>query len=135
MSDHVTKCHLQGILLIEAARQLFIAVTETYFLAPEERGSKYFVINTFDVKFKAFAFPVATDMFYEVKSMDINARSERFEADIDIIQAGTSVCSVAVNFTVFESVPLTNKEVQKSTIAVEKEVERLFMAFTEGHGA
>ena len=128
MSDHVTGCHLQGMLLIEAARQLFIAVTERHYLADGERGGKYFVINSFDVRYKAFAFPLPTSLDYRVLTVERKARCSRFTAEIDVVQAGASVCEVKVDFAVFDAAPLTSTEVSKSALAVERELSRLTQA-------
>src|SRR5690606_3616757 len=43
MSDHTTGHHIQGMLLVEAARQAFLAVTEWYLLETDD--PYYFVIN------------------------------------------------------------------------------------------
>lgn len=57
MSDHVTGKHIQGLLLIEAARQMFMATTELYDLDGGKRGNYSYVLNNLDISFKAFLFP------------------------------------------------------------------------------
>ncbi|MFW5402828.1 AfsA-related hotdog domain-containing protein, partial [Yersinia sp. 1252 StPb PI] len=53
MGDHQSGKHLQGMLLVEAFRQTFIAVTEEFypFLGDIK---KYFVINSLNINFYNF---------------------------------------------------------------------------------
>src|SRR5439155_12080056 len=71
MSDHVTGQHLQGMIFIEAARQMFLAVSECYHLRDQSDKTFYFVINSFNVSFHAFAFPVRTQIRYHVLRKEI----------------------------------------------------------------
>lgn len=50
MSDHVTGQHLQGMILIEAARQMTLAVTEMYFIDSNDREK----ISDFRVRMRLF---------------------------------------------------------------------------------
>ncbi|ETS33145.1 A-factor biosynthesis repeat protein [Photorhabdus khanii NC19] len=43
MADHQTGQHIQGMILIEACRQTFIAVTEEFYMS-DKVGQSYYVI-------------------------------------------------------------------------------------------
>ena len=62
MSDHLTGQHVQGVVLIEAARQMGLSVSEHFFLSNEERFKRYFVLNNLDVQFQQFVFPLEVEM-------------------------------------------------------------------------
>lgn len=118
MSDHTTGEHLQGMVLIEAARQIFIAVTEEYCLPPPLAEDSYFVINSFDTKFNAFAFPLPTQITYTVCSQSKTARGSSFTAAIGFLQAGLNVCEVTVQFSVYDATYLGPKENAKAQASV-----------------
>lgn len=109
MADHVTGCHIQGMLLMEAARQSFLAVTEKYRL--EHGRSYYFVINDFSTEFKAFAFPVDMSISLELTDHP-RERSDRstYTALITISQLGRPVTVVRTTYTAFEKSSLSERE-------------------------
>jgi hypothetical protein len=57
MSDHVTGQHLQGMLLIEAARQMTLAVTEKFYINELDRKNVAFVTNNLTTNFIGYVFP------------------------------------------------------------------------------
>lgn len=62
MSDHVTGRHIQGMVLIEAARQMMLAVSEKYVLEKEGQGKAYCILNNIITRFKQFVFPIEVVM-------------------------------------------------------------------------
>ncbi|WP_415883798.1 AfsA-related hotdog domain-containing protein [Neptuniibacter sp. QD34_54] len=109
MADHTTGHHIQGMVLIEAARQSFLAVTEKFYLSKDK--SYYFVINNMDVNYKKFAFPIETKINFDITSVK-SIKDERFSAttDIDFIQNGESICTVNVKYTAILNENLSKKE-------------------------
>jgi len=109
MADHTTGHHIQGMVLIEAARQSFLAVTEKFYLSKDK--SYYFVINNMDVSYKKFAFPIETKINFDIKSKK-SIKDERFSAtaDVDFIQNGESICTVSVKYTAILNENLSEKE-------------------------
>ncbi len=57
MTDHQTGQHIQGMILVEACRQTFIAVTEEFYMS-DKVGQSYYVINDMNIKFSNFLFPL-----------------------------------------------------------------------------
>ncbi|MNP31136.1 A-factor biosynthesis hotdog domain protein [compost metagenome] len=56
--DHLTGQHVQGMVLLEACRQMLLAVTERFHLDEYEPPKRYFVLNEMNVRYTAFAFPL-----------------------------------------------------------------------------
>jgi hypothetical protein len=122
MTDHQTGQHIQGMILIEAARQLFLAVTEEYFIGQAVHDRYYFVINNLDVKFKGFVFPVDATLRYEIVSKDIqNPARMRFDTVVSVMQGGACVTEVAFGFTSFYASKIEEKERQQAVGLLDRE--------------
>lgn len=132
MTDHQTGQHIQGMILIEAARQLFLAVTEEYFIGHAIHDRYYFVINRLDVKFTGFVFPIDATLRYEILSKDIdNPARLRFSTLVSIIQGDSSVTEIAFEFTAFHASKIEVKERQQAASLLEKErLPRIFISTT-----
>jgi len=117
MSDHQTGQHVQGMILVEASRQAFIAVTEEFFMT-ENRGNSYYVINNMNIDFHNFMFPLPATIHYEVTEKDINDRRARFNAIISVIQDGKLCSSMSVRFTVYPSEVISSRESDLAAIAL-----------------
>lgn len=102
MSDHQTGLHLQGMILVEAARQAFLVVTEVFFL-PQDGTKFYFIFNNVSADYKRFAFPIATRLVYRVRERDVGNAGPRFVVDVLFEQAGAEVAVVSGSFTVVKS--------------------------------
>ncbi|UTJ46772.1 hypothetical protein NLZ15_18390 [Atlantibacter subterranea] len=109
MSDHQTGQHVQGMILVEASRQAFIAVTEEFYMA-DKVGSSYYVINNMNIDFSSFMFPLPATIHYEMTERDINDRRSRFNATISILQNKKLCSSMSVRFTVYPSDVISSKE-------------------------
>ncbi|MTD28855.1 AfsA-related hotdog domain-containing protein [Erwinia sorbitola] len=108
MADHQTGQHIQGMLLVEACRQTFIAVTEEFFFNGE--SNRYYVINGMAINFSNFLFPLPAVVHYEILEQDINDRRARFKAQIRVTQHQTSCATMDVSFTVYPSEVISSKE-------------------------
>lgn len=109
MSDHQTGQHLQGMMLIEAARQSFLAVTEQFFL-PQDAGKFYFVFDDLSVSYKRFVFPVDATLGYAIREMDPSPNRQRFVVEVTIEQCGHEVAVVNGTFTVVKDARITRME-------------------------
>jgi len=107
--DHMTGMHIQGMVLIEAARQAFLAVTEAYYLKGDERDY-YFVIKSMDTQFQNFVFPFDAVLRYEVTRASQKDNRHGFDADISIIQSGNVCTTIKVAFTAFEAKSISDRE-------------------------
>jgi|ERR1035437_248861 hypothetical protein len=117
MIDHTTGHHLQGMLLIEAARQSFLAATERYLLESKEKH--YFVINDLDVTFHKFAFPISTEIEIDVSGVD-RSRPDRLSATASIrfMQQGECVAAVRFAYTAVLETKLQKREAEMAEQAL-----------------
>lgn len=109
MGDHQTGQHVQGMLLIEAARQSFIAVTEKYLLTDLEEKT-YFVINAITTEFTGFVFPLPAHIEYRIVSANVNDRRRKYQVEMDFIQNGELRTRIGCAFTVFPHQVIAEKE-------------------------
>ncbi|MCZ4324355.1 AfsA-related hotdog domain-containing protein [Pseudomonas anguilliseptica] len=111
MSDHMTGQHIQGMVLTEAARQTFLAVSEEFYLHNEPHSS-YFVINNMDVEYLRFVFPLPMTILYQVLDHKISerSRSQRFEVRMSVIQAQQICCVVKTKFSTYPDALIAEKE-------------------------
>lgn len=117
MADHQTGQHIQGMILIEAARQLFLAVTEEYFIGQAVHDRYYFVINNIEVKFMGFVFPLGAMLRYEIVSADTaNPARMRFETVVSVIQGDACATQIAFGFTAFHASKIEAKEQQQAQV-------------------
>jgi hypothetical protein len=113
MSDHTTGQHLQGMLLMEAARQMSLAVTEHYFLQHKPGSSSFFVINRFDVEFLRFAFPVRTDMECQLHWSGRRRLSSN-DVRIAMFQGGERIAEGCSRFATYDASMLRTFEAAKA---------------------
>ncbi len=66
MSDHVTGHHIQGMVVIEAARQMVLAVTEKYLIEKNRKVKPNFLTNSISAEFKRFIFPLQVEVIGKV---------------------------------------------------------------------
>ncbi|GAA3915874.1 AfsA-related hotdog domain-containing protein [Litoribacillus peritrichatus] len=125
MGDHVTGYHVQGMVLTEAARQTFLAVTEEYFLG-DMKGSSYFVINNLDTEYHRFLFPLPATILYQVKdSKEKKGGSLYFDIEMSVIQNGELCATVRTKFTTYDNKFLQKKEADLASAAVTEGLKRM----------
>lgn len=135
LSDHLTGCHLQGMLLIEATRQMFIAVGETQYRHLGVPDEAYVVFDRIETRFETFAFPIPTRIEQQVTSV----KSDRpgrvsFTAVVEIHQVQGPVASSEVSYTIFDRAALQPREEKLAQRAVRALVSRLAHDGTAGQG-
>ena len=121
MNDHQTGLHIQGMLLVEAARQMFLAVTEVFFIGENNERENYVVINEMDIKYSAFVFPLGATLRYEILEQKTED-SERlyFFARISVWQADIVATEIMVKFTSFVADRIRKKEQQQAMTLLQK---------------
>ncbi len=117
MSDHVTGQHLQGMVLMEAARQMVLAVAERYFL--KDPGTRYFVLNQMDATYHAFGFPLGMDVEYHgVSRKEGKSGSLACEAKVCFLQGGELLTEVRIRFAAYDAVFMRGVEAKKARQAI-----------------
>ncbi|WP_243793867.1 AfsA-related hotdog domain-containing protein [Saccharopolyspora gloriosae] len=130
MSDHLTGQHMQGMLVMEAERQMFIAVAEQHYLAQTAVGNSYFVIDTFATRYRNFLFPLPAIVRCKVLSRRSPHRTRTtFSCELAVLQSGSETAETEVRFTAFD----TQVSHAKETRAAERSLQNTaaFMAAKE----
>ena len=126
MLDHQTGMHIQGMVLTEACRQMFLAVTENYFLDEYPSPKRYFVINSMNVSYQSFALPLPTKIRYWVVDHKKTKPDRIFiHADMEVQQVGRTAAGMEVKFTVFDDGYISRREEKMAAEAVCNYVELL----------
>lgn len=97
MSDHQTGEHVQGAVLIEAARQMFMACATTYELSPEASakiGDMQFALNEMRVVFHNFVFPIETRIELHFDGAEVREKTAEGKARITFYQNDKACCEV-----------------------------------------
>lgn len=119
MQDHQTGKHVQGMILMEAARQSFLAVSEEFFIQ-EEATPRYFVINEMKAEYKRFVFPIPAVIKYKIIDKNIsNANKMSFTAEMELYQSGLCAAIFFVKFTIFPAERISEREGQLAEDAVD----------------
>lgn len=136
MLDHLTGQHIQGMVLTEACRQMFLAVTERYCLSNYPAAKRYFVINSMNIRYLAFAFPLPTQIRYRLIDQQ-QPKPDRvsIHADMDVLQGQQVVAGMDVKFTVFDDAYISNRERKLATEAVSNYVNQLREALLSKAGS
>ncbi|MFI7386445.1 AfsA-related hotdog domain-containing protein [Streptomyces sp. NPDC049813] len=117
--DHQTGEHVQGMVAVEAARQMFLAVSERYFASRHPQRRYSYVIESMHTDFENFLFPLDATVEYRLTRADTADPARlAFAADISILQAGRRSSVTAVAFTAFETHVLQAKEHRRARHAV-----------------
>ncbi|HEY6528839.1 MAG TPA: AfsA-related hotdog domain-containing protein [Cellvibrionaceae bacterium] len=97
MSDHQTGEHVQGAVLIEAARQMFMACATTFELSPEasaKLGDMQFALNEMRVVFHNFIFPIETRIELHFDGANVREKAAEGKAHIVFYQNEKVCCEV-----------------------------------------
>ncbi|MFF6997585.1 AfsA-related hotdog domain-containing protein [Streptomyces sp. NPDC008313] len=123
--DHQTGEHVQGMVAVEAARQMFLAVSERYHASRYLDRKYYYVIESMNTGFENFLFPVDATIEYRTVSADTdNPDRLTFTAEIGIHQAGRRASVTTVSYTAFDAHVIEAKEHRRARFAVEYAAER-----------
>lgn len=126
--DHQTGQHVQGMVVVEASRQMFLAST-TCLRLTEGLTEPYFVIGTMSTQFNSFLFPLPASLIFNTSEPDRSRPdSAGFEAVIEIEQNGVRVSATRVEYTVFVGSRIHEIETRKA----EKALRGLLPSHAEG---
>lgn len=122
--DHMTGMHIQGMVLLEAARQSFLAVTELFYLSGENKDY-YFVIKGINTRFFSFVFPLHSFIKYTVCSYAKHENRHVFEVKAAIVQSGEVCAEFDIGFTAFLQGFISEREKVKAKEAIARAVHAL----------
>ncbi len=115
ISDHMTGQHIQGMVLTEAARQMFMAVTETYILPDELVGKVAYIFNRIEMEFISFIFPLPIELTYVIHEQRPRRTScISFVAEVSFRQNGLLGTRSRLEFTTYEAEYIFSVEDEKA---------------------
>ena len=118
MSDHLSGQHLPGMILIEAARQMILAVTEEFF-SESLAGQRAYVWLGLDVTYGGYAFPLRTTLSYDIQTSDAAKRSRvGFTVSMKFQQGAVTPCSATSHFEVYAERVIEKLEQRLASAAV-----------------
>lgn len=115
LGDHMTGRHVQGMMLIEAARQMWTAVTERYFL---KGAGGSFVIDEVSSRFERFLFPLAARIVYRVTETATKSSETTFRGSCEFVQLAARAAVVEVRFRVLQPTLVAKHELLAARAAV-----------------
>jgi len=117
--DHLTGTHIQGMVLIEAARQMMLAVTEEFVRPAMPKRDWVYVMSTLDTRFERCVFPVGVDL--ELTFTPVPGRGAgrpSFDATVTISQAGVVAAVSRSEYRLFDRRALKRIEQQQAAAAI-----------------
>jgi acyl-coenzyme A thioesterase PaaI-like protein len=69
LADHLTGHHIQGAVLAEAARQMVLAVSESFLLPAPKRFGMRFVTHALEFHYHAYAFPLEVGVEFRTEHL------------------------------------------------------------------
>ncbi|MEZ0109601.1 hypothetical protein ABH920_003615 [Catenulispora sp. EB89] len=97
LQDHQAGAHLQGMVLIEAARQMFLAVCELGYLRPWPDRKFSFLLTQVDTHFERLAFPLPLRIrltAHRADTQDMNRMV--FDTETRFVQGGREAATTRV---------------------------------------
>ncbi|MEH6909383.1 MAG: AfsA-related hotdog domain-containing protein [Oceanicoccus sp.] len=110
MTDHMSGQHMQGMVLMEAARQAMIVVIETH-LMPDYDIDYSFIADSLSVNYSNYGFPVTAITritFTKIETDD--AKLLKFASTADVMQCGHSVAEFTMALSAVEKNRMSKQE-------------------------
>lgn len=115
MKDHLSGQHVQGMVLIEAARQAMLAVTEAY-LIPENGIDYSFVFEALSVQYSHYTFPLGAVIEANIVECAVdNPKRLHFAAETVVKQCGQTVSEFTMSFAAMERSRISKREGMMAT--------------------
>jgi hypothetical protein len=134
MGDHQTGQHLQGMLLVEAARQAFIAIAEAFFLQ-QGPDPNYFILDELNVTFKKFLFPMDVRLLCTARRLGNEPNSRRFGFEMSFQQAGHETAVATGILTAGKSRSVSRMETLQARDSLAHHVDALLARGAAGQDA
>lgn len=132
MSDHVTGRHIQGMVLIEAARQMMLAVSEKYILGKDGQGKAYCILNNIITTFKQFVFPIEVVINHIVTNVQpLRNGVYSVKCVTQFIQSNQVATEIEIEYKLYDKNIMAKREEQIAEKCLElsaQKIKALFLA-------
>jgi hypothetical protein len=123
--DHGSSDHLSGMVLMEAGRQMSLAVAETYFI-PAGPQRQRFVIHSWRTDFRRFLVPLEAEMILKLGTRESGrSGSLRFSVRCEVVQAGRVSAVHEIDFSAFPVAVVQAIEEQQAADVLRTLLERV----------
>ncbi|MFP1626948.1 AfsA-related hotdog domain-containing protein [Streptomyces sp. 5K101] len=117
--DHQTGEHIQGMVVIEAFRQMFMAFCDKFVASQWPEHRHYYIWHSMDISFDNFLFPLDAEVLCTVESKETDDASRlKFTVDLEMHQAGQRAARARISFTAYDADRLAPKEHRLASTAV-----------------
>jgi hypothetical protein len=117
MSDHVTGQHIQGTVLLEAARQMMMASVEIHAFTPEQRGQYSYVLNELMINYFQYAFPIAIEIVLDIETCEFDEKGMlTARLSVSFYQINELVCQVRCNAQGYKKMLLSKLEARAAKL-------------------
>lgn len=117
--DVQDRVHVQGMVVVEAARQMFLAVIERFVASRWPQQRYYIVLNSMNTTFSNFLFPVAATLRLTVDESDLSDPARLpVRTTVVVEQAGRPAASVVVDAAAFAPGLLEDRELRRAKSAL-----------------
>ena len=118
--DHQTGQHVQGIIVAETVRQMFIAVFEFEHGVRHPDRRYYVVWNSINLTFDTFLFPLPAVITCEILDQDVaDVTRMSFRVAMTIEQMGRTAAHAEIEFASIDDDKVKRSELRKATSTVE----------------
>ncbi len=120
--DHTTGYHIQGMVFLEATRQIASAVTDM--IRPSI--GKYYVMHDIYAEYHNFAFPIETQVVLTITENRFNDDGEEiFVIHVEFMQNGKKIVVTGGSFTATDKQKIIQKEQRLAHITIQKSIRTL----------
>jgi hypothetical protein len=101
LADHLTGQHIPAVALLEAARQMWTAVTERFYR--DGTQPMRFILDSTSARFAQLVFPIAATLRYRLLSRAEDPGGQRFRCRIELGQSGRRAADIEGTYRVISS--------------------------------
>ncbi|WP_394848770.1 hypothetical protein LZC95_15100 [Pendulispora brunnea] len=113
--DHTSGWHISGMVILEAMRQMAMAVTERYYADyANEGGGRGFAIQSWDTKFESFLFPLDSTLTCKTEVTGTYGKRVSFRAELSVLQCGRVSARAAIEYTVMDGEVMSSIEARRA---------------------
>lgn len=124
MRDHQTGLHIQGILLLEASRQSYIAIYEKY-LSKNTEKKPYFIFNNMKVEYNKFAFPIPAKIRAKIVDEKTNKNENKIVMHIDVIQCNSVSANLSLEMSIVDNTLISKIESKMARNAINEHMSQI----------
>ncbi|MFE2954821.1 AfsA-related hotdog domain-containing protein [Nocardia tengchongensis] len=117
--DHQTGEHVQGIVIVEAVRQLFLGAFELEYGRRWPEQHFYIVWNSIELEFKSFLFPLPATLNATLTPIAIDDPAKlEFTIEVEVRQLGRAVATTRIGYAALPNERITQIERHKAAKAI-----------------